>query len=132
MRPFPLAAENERRAHQPFAIIGLYTGSVEERNNMANTYTPDDINEKLKDFSGWTLGDDGQLHKEFTFENFLQALTFANAVGHLADAANHHPDVHIYSYKNLRLDLMDHEADGISDKDFALVGQIETLPRRSS
>lgn len=98
---------------------------------MAKTYTPDEINAKLKDFPGWTLGDDGQLHKEFTFKNFLQALTFANAVGHLADTANHHPDVSIYSYKHLRLDLMDHEADGISDKDFALIEQIDELPRRS-
>lgn len=96
---------------------------------MATRYNEDQIHEKLADYPGWTLGDDGMLHKEFMFKNFAEVMLFANAVGFLAERADHHPDLFIHSYKHLRVDLMTHSADGITDKDFALIDRIEGLPR---
>ena len=47
-----------------------------------------------------------------------------NAVGHLAEAAWHHPDI-AASYAWVEVRLMTHDAGGISDKDFELAGKIE-------
>lgn len=99
---------------------------------MALTYTPEQIEEKLSDYPEWQLGEDGQLHREFTFKNFGQAMLFANAVGYLAESANHHPDLTIHSYKHVKINLMTHSEGGITNRDFALIGQIDALPRRSA
>jgi 4a-hydroxytetrahydrobiopterin dehydratase len=91
-------------------------------------YTDDDIRAWLADHPDWSLGDDGQLHATFTLKNFTQVMLFANAIGHLAEAADHHPDLLIHGYKNLSISLMTHHEGGITDKDFALVAQIDALP----
>lgn len=93
------------------------------------TYTSEQIQGKLTDYPDWNLGEDGQLHREFTFKNFSQAMLFANAVGYLAESANHHPDLTIHSYKYVKISLMTHSEGGITDTDFALIGQIDALTR---
>jgi 4a-hydroxytetrahydrobiopterin dehydratase len=96
------------------------------------TYNEADIRKRLADYPGWSLGDDGQLHAAFVFKNFGQAMLFANAVGHLAEAADHHPDILVHGYKNVRISLMSHDVQGITDRDFRLVEQIDALPTRTA
>lgn len=92
-------------------------------------YGQSQIDSQLTGHPGWTMGNDGMLHAEFTFPNFMQAMVFANAVALLAEAANHHPDMCIHNYKRLSIRLMTHAAGGVTDKDFALIAQIDELPR---
>ncbi len=99
---------------------------------MARTlrvYTPGEIQAWLADHPGWDLQSDGLLRAELTFKNFAQVMLFANAVAHLAEVANHHPDLHIHGWKHLTISLMTHDQGGITDLDFALVAQIDALPR---
>ncbi len=49
-----------------------------------------------------------------------------NTVGHLAEAAWHHPDI-TASYAWVEVRLMNHAAKGITDKDFALAKKIEDV-----
>ena len=49
-----------------------------------------------------------------------------NAVGHLAEAAWHHPDL-TASYAWVEVRLMTHDAKGVTDKDFALAKKIEEV-----
>jgi 4a-hydroxytetrahydrobiopterin dehydratase len=55
-------------------------------------------------------------------------MLFVNAVAHLAETANHHPDLRIHGWKNLAISLMTHDQGGITDLDFALVAKIDALP----
>jgi 4a-hydroxytetrahydrobiopterin dehydratase len=96
---------------------------------MPDTYTPDKIKQRLHDHPNWRLGDDGQLHADFEFDNFMQNMLFVNAVAHLAQTADHHPDLFVHSYSKLTISLMSHKADGITDNDFDLIAQIDQLPR---
>lgn len=97
---------------------------------MTNSpYDKATIKRKLGDYPGWNLSGSGQLYKEFIFKNFAQVMLFACAVGHLAEAADHHPDLNIHSYKYLVISLMTHSAGGITERDFDLIGQIEALPQ---
>ena len=90
-------------------------------------YTTDEVIDRLSAHPGWALNESGKLTRTFTFKNFSGAMLFANAVGHLAEKANHHPDLFIHDYKNVTISVMTHDAGGITDRDFALIGEIDGL-----
>ncbi len=68
-----------------------------------------------------------QLIKEFSFKNFVEAINFVNQVGVLAEKNNHHPDIFIYNYKNVRLSLRTHSEDKVTDKDYKLAEEIDKI-----
>lgn len=92
-------------------------------------YSSQEIGTWLATHPAWRLGDDGQLWATFTLKNFAQAVLLLNAIAHLAEVANHHPDLHLYGWKHLSVSLMTHDQGGITDLDFALIAQIDALPR---
>ena len=96
---------------------------------MSQVLNSSEVSQELVAFPGWELGEDGQLHAEFTFKNFSQALLFVNAVGHLANALDHHPDILIHSYKQVRLSMISHDVGGITRRDFRLIKAISELPQ---
>jgi 4a-hydroxytetrahydrobiopterin dehydratase len=80
-----------------------------------------EIQARLARLPGWQI-ENGELVRTFAFKDFLGSLRFVNAVGELAEAAGHHPDIDI-RYSRVRLSLVTHDAGGITDKDFALAEQ---------
>jgi len=74
----------------------------------------------------WKL-ENGQLVKEFSFEDFMSAVGFVNHIGLLAEQANHHPDVLIYSYNTVRIMLVTHAKKRVTEKDYSLAKQIDAL-----
>jgi 4a-hydroxytetrahydrobiopterin dehydratase len=66
--------------------------------------------------------------RTFTFKGFKGALAFVNRVAEAANAANHHPDIHIESYRNVRIVLTTHATGGLSDADVELARRIDELP----
>jgi 4a-hydroxytetrahydrobiopterin dehydratase len=63
--------------------------------------------------------------RTFTFKGFKGAMTFANRVAEAANAANHHPDIHVENYRTVRIVLTTHATGGISDADVELARAIE-------
>ncbi|HUG04957.1 MAG TPA: 4a-hydroxytetrahydrobiopterin dehydratase [Candidatus Limnocylindria bacterium] len=63
--------------------------------------------------------------RTFTFRGFKGAMAFANRVAEAANAANHHPDIHIESYRTVRIVLTTHATGGISDADIELARTID-------
>ncbi|MGE5292372.1 MAG: 4a-hydroxytetrahydrobiopterin dehydratase [Micromonosporaceae bacterium] len=59
-------------------------------------------------------------------KDFRAAMLFASAVGHLAEQANHHPDMTI-QWNRVTLSLSTHSAGGLTGADFALARRIDTL-----
>jgi 4a-hydroxytetrahydrobiopterin dehydratase len=82
----------------------------------------------LADSSGWRR-EGNALTKTFAFKGFKAAVAFVNSVAEAAEAANHHPDIHLEGYKNVRIVLTTHLTGGISDADVALARRIEALRR---
>ena len=79
----------------------------------------------LASLSGWRLVDGKRVQKEFTFKDFAQALAFANRVGAIAEAEGHHPDILIHSWNRVRLEIMTHAINGLSENDFILAAKID-------
>lgn len=72
--------------------------------------------------------ENNQLVRNFSFENFKQAIEFVNKVAVLAEQANHHPDIFIHAYKQVQLTLSSHDAGGvITQKDVDLAQKIDLL-----
>ena len=78
--------------------------------------------------TGWRRQGDA-LTKTFTFKGFKGAMAFANRVGDAANAANHHPDIHVEGYKNVRIVLTTHAAGAVTDADLALAKEIDKAER---
>ena len=71
--------------------------------------------------SGWNEVD-GALERTFEFGDFREALDFVNRVGELAEAENHHPDIHV-SYRRVTVRWWTHSAGGITDRDAELAAR---------
>ncbi len=95
---------------------------------MAEKLTDAQISDHLKNVPEWTRDGD-TISRKFTLPSFPAALMFASTVGHLAEAADHHPDI-LIQWKHVTLTFSTHSAGGLTDKDFALARQIDTLPMK--
>jgi len=82
----------------------------------------------LRELPGWAL-DNGMLVKTYTNPTFPEAIVFVNAVAHLAELADHHPDVDI-RYSKITLRLVTHDSGGITAKDVALAKEVEAARKR--
>src|SRR5579864_8261358 len=71
----------------------------------------------------WTLKE-GHLCRVYKTHGWKGTLMVVNAVGHLAEAAWHHPDI-FASYASVEIRLQSHDAGGVTDKDFELAKKIE-------
>jgi len=65
--------------------------------------------------------------RTFTFKGFKGAMAFANRVAEAANAANHHPDIHVEGYRNVRIVLTTHATEHVTDADVELARAIEGL-----
>ena len=89
------------------------------------TLTPEQVATELAATPGWQVSD-GQLTRTVTRKDFRDALLFVNAVGFLAERANHHPDV-LIAWNAVTLNLITHSAGGLTSNDFALAREINGL-----
>jgi 4a-hydroxytetrahydrobiopterin dehydratase len=87
--------------------------------------TPDQVEVELAATPGWELAD-GQIVKTVTLKDFGDALRYVNAVGYLAEKANHHPDIAV-SWNKVTLTLVTHSAGGLTGSDFALARSVNAL-----
>jgi len=92
---------------------------------MATLLSDNEIQTKLQSLSNWTQ--DGSTIKTVkTFDGFPSAIAFVNQLVDPAEAAGHHPDLSI-SYNKVTISLSTHDAGGLTQKDFDLANQIESL-----
>ncbi|MBL8797937.1 MAG: 4a-hydroxytetrahydrobiopterin dehydratase [Planctomycetia bacterium] len=89
------------------------------------TYAEAEIPGKLAEhgLDNWKL-EEGWLRRKYTTEGWPTTLLLVNAIGYLAEAAYHHPDLTV-TWGKLWVKLKTHSAGGITDKDFALAKKIE-------
>jgi len=88
--------------------------------------TEDQIAEKLGRISEWSKQGDSII-RNYKFENFRVAMQFVNHVAEEAEALNHHPDVLIHGWNNVRLSLQTHSVGGLTEKDFILAERIDQV-----
>ena len=89
-------------------------------------YSEVEIKEKLKkDLPLWVF-EGNWIKRKYKTQNWKSTLMVINTVGHLSEAAWHHPDISA-SYAFVIVKLKNHAAKGITDKDFILAKKIESV-----
>ena len=74
----------------------------------------------------WQLTSDSHLKRDFTFNDFMSALDFANQVGIIAEAEGHHPNLFI-TWGSCQIEIWTHKINGLSESDFVLAAKIDQL-----
>lgn len=96
---------------------------------IGEPYTLPEAREQLKRVPGWELHENGKgISRKYATKNFLAAVGFIGKVAGIAEADNHHPDIHLTGYRNLEIDLSTHAIGGLSENDFILAAKINQLP----
>jgi len=79
----------------------------------------------LQAVPAWVV-ENGKLHREFVFRDFVEAMGFMARAGIVAEKMDHHPEW-FNVYKTVRVDLTTHDAGGITALDFELARAMDAL-----
>ncbi|MBA2409574.1 MAG: 4a-hydroxytetrahydrobiopterin dehydratase [Gammaproteobacteria bacterium] len=89
-------------------------------------YSEEEIGKRLeKELPHWYY-EDGWIRRKYKTSGWKGTLMVITTVGHLAEAAFHHPDI-TASYAFVIVKLVNHAAKGVTDKDFELAKKIEDV-----
>jgi len=90
------------------------------------TYTAEEVEARLKtELPHWYF-ENGWIRRKYKTSGWKSTLMLVTTVGHLAEAAFHHPDMSL-SYAFVIVKLTNHAAKGITNKDFELAKKIEDV-----
>lgn len=88
--------------------------------------TEEEIRKYLLEIPNWTF-EEGRLTRHFKFTNFKKAMVFVNKVADLAETENHHPNILIYGWRNVKLTFFTHAINGLSENDFIMAAKVNQL-----
>ena len=84
-----------------------------------------EIESEVTKIPGWKLVN-GKLNKLFEFKNFIEAFSFITKVAMQAEKMNHHPEW-FNVYNKVKIDLVTHDVNGISNYDIKLANAINKI-----
>jgi 4a-hydroxytetrahydrobiopterin dehydratase len=89
------------------------------------TYNDAEIADRLNVLPGWYY-EDGWIRRVYKTDGWPTTLMLVNAIGYVAEAAYHHPDLSV-TWGRVTVKLSTHSAGGITDKDFSLAARIDEV-----
>jgi len=79
--------------------------------------------------AGWRLTADARaIRRELSFKDFYRTMSFVNAVAHVANIEDHHPDLEV-GYNYCRIVFTTHAIKGLSENDFICAAKVDRIPR---
>ena len=92
-------------------------------------YSAEQAQAGLKQLSpDWCLIEDGKaIERDFAFRDFYRTMSFVNALAHIANIEDHHPDLSL-GYNYCRVTYTTHAARGLSENDFVCAAKIDRVP----
>ena len=85
----------------------------------------DEVQRRLSGLPGWEREGDA-IKRQYKFEDFQASVDFINRITPVAEEMNHHPDLAI-SWNTVDCTLSTHSEGGLTDNDFELAQQIDSL-----
>jgi len=92
---------------------------------MAELLSEGEIAERLRG-SAWRR-EGKEIVREWKLADFAAAIAFVDRVAEVAEAANHHPDILVHGWNNVRLAMTNHSAGGLTATDFEVAARIDGL-----
>lgn len=84
-----------------------------------------EIQQKMSELKDWSF-EGGALVRYFEFDSFAESIKFVNKVAELSEKHNHHPDILII-YKTVRINIITHSENALTEKDFELAKDIDQI-----
>ncbi|WP_430814785.1 4a-hydroxytetrahydrobiopterin dehydratase [Carboxylicivirga sp. RSCT41] len=88
----------------------------------AHRLSADEIDSLMPDVQGWELivdHDIKKLKRVFYTDNFIESMSFTNAIAELAEEVNHHPQI-IVEYSSVTIVWWTHKIKGLHKNDFIM------------
>lgn len=86
---------------------------------------PEEVEALLAELPAWRVAD-GRLVRAFRFPDYPATLAFVAAVGALAEAEDHHPEM-LVGWGRVELRWDTHSVQGLSRNDFICAAKVERL-----
>jgi 4a-hydroxytetrahydrobiopterin dehydratase len=78
--------------------------------------------------TAWVLTESAHaIRREFSFRDFYRTMSFVNALAHVANIEDHHPDLEV-GYNYCRVLYTTHAVGGLSENDFICAAKIDRIP----
>jgi len=89
----------------------------------------DQVGQLLPSVPHWKVTADGKrIRREWRVKDFLEGLEFFKRVAEIAEAEDHHPDLHLVGYRNVTIEIWTHAVGGLTENDFILAAKIDGIP----
>ena len=92
---------------------------------MSGLLSSAEIQSQLATLPDWVI-EGTTIKTTLNFKDFIEAVEYVNQVVAPAEAAGHHPDLHI-SYNKVTIQLTTHDAGGLTQKDFSMAKTLSAL-----
>jgi len=93
---------------------------------MADALSADELSAALSNLPGWQADGD-MITKTYELPSYMAGIGFVGAVGTIAEAHSHHPDLEV-TYKKVKVSFTTHDAGSkVTQKDIDAAAAIEAL-----
>jgi 4a-hydroxytetrahydrobiopterin dehydratase len=76
----------------------------------------------------WALsGNARAISRKFAFRDFYRTMSFVNALAHIANVEDHHPDLAV-GYNYCHVTFTTHAVKGLSENDFVCAAKVDLIP----
>ena len=108
-------------------LVPLVRARCAPRRGSEHRLTAASIRELLSQVPEWELAENGHaLTRTFTFKDYYRTMSFVNALAHVANAEDHHPDLSVH-YDRCVVRFSTHDVGGLSENDFISAAKADQL-----
>lgn len=108
-------------------LIPLAQARCAPRRGSEHRLTDASIRELMPQVPEWALVENGHaLSRTFAFKDYYRTMSFVNALAHVANAEDHHPDLSVH-YDRCVVRFSTHDVGGLSENDFICAAKADAL-----
>ena len=108
-------------------LVPLAHARCAPRRGQEHRLTEASIRELMPQLPGWSLVEGGHaLAKTFRFADYYRTIAFVNALAHVANREDHHPDLSVH-YDRCVVRFSTHDVGGLSENDFICAAKAGAL-----
>jgi 4a-hydroxytetrahydrobiopterin dehydratase len=90
--------------------------------------TAEQAAEYCKATPNWQLNDDATtIEHKIKCNTFVDGVKLIDQIAEIAEAQQHHPDLHLTGYRHLKIVLTTHAIGGLSENDFIVAAHIDDI-----
>lgn len=108
--------------------MSLFQQTCEPCKNYVPPLDIEKVNELIGELNPeWKATENTRLTRTVKCSDFMAGVALINQIAQLAEAQGHHPNLRLYDYKFLEIQLYTHKIGGLHQNDFILAAKIDQI-----